>query len=49
MGFPKEAVWVFLEMGEESLRADEVALVIVHYAFSKIGNLDLCGKVRSYI
>lgn len=32
MGFPKEAVWVFLEMSEANLRADGVTLVILLYS-----------------
>lgn len=49
MGFPREAIRVFLEMWDADLRADEVTIVVVLSACSKLGDLDLGRKIHKYI
>ncbi|OVA16941.1 Pentatricopeptide repeat [Macleaya cordata] len=49
MGFSKEAIRVFLEMAETKLRADEMTMVIVLSACSKLGDLDLGRKIHRYM
>ncbi|KAI3996123.1 hypothetical protein MKX01_031477 [Papaver californicum] len=48
-GLPKEAVRVFLEMGKTELRADEMTMVIVLSACSKLKDLDLGWKLHRYL
>ncbi|KAJ4962065.1 hypothetical protein NE237_021975 [Protea cynaroides] len=50
IGLPREAVHVFLEMGETTyLRADQVTMVIVLSACSKLGDLDLCKRIHRHM
>ncbi|MCL7046828.1 hypothetical protein MKW94_022157 [Papaver nudicaule] len=48
-GLSKEAVRVFLEMGESELRADEKTMVIVLSACSKLKDLSLGRKIHRYM
>ncbi|KAL6008254.1 hypothetical protein ACLOJK_033760 [Asimina triloba] len=49
LGFAKEAIRVFFEMGDAGLVADEVTMVIVLSACGKIGDLDLGRRIHSYV
>ncbi|KAI3944608.1 hypothetical protein MKW98_021066 [Papaver atlanticum] len=49
MDLPEEAVRVFLEMGETELRADEMTMVIVLSACSKLKDLNLGRKLHWYM
>lgn len=49
MGFLREAIRVFLKMGEANLIADEVTIVVVLSACSKLGDLDLGRRIHRYI
>ncbi|XP_050280935.1 pentatricopeptide repeat-containing protein At1g08070, chloroplastic-like [Quercus robur] len=49
MGFLKEGVAAFFEMCDSNLRADEMTLVIVLSACSKLGDLELGRKIHDYM
>ncbi|KAM1018685.1 hypothetical protein FF1_040148 [Malus domestica] len=49
MGFPREGVEAFFRMCDAEMRADEMTLVIVLSACSKLGDLSLGRKISGYI
>uniref|UniRef100_A0A7N2LH75 Pentatricopeptide repeat-containing protein n=1 Tax=Quercus lobata TaxID=97700 RepID=A0A7N2LH75_QUELO len=49
MGFLREGVTAFFEMCDSNLRADEMTLVIVLSACSKLGDLELGRKIHDYM